>query len=46
LSASGPPLPIAPGITEEGLDDLFPGRPRTSLAQGIKATIDHYRARA
>lgn len=46
LSASGPPLPVAPGIAEEGLDDLFAGRPRTSLAQGIKATIDHYRARA
>jgi UDP-glucose 4-epimerase len=44
LSASGPPLPIAPGIREEGLDDLLPGRQRTSLAQGIKATIDHYRA--
>jgi hypothetical protein len=45
LSASGPPLPIAPGIAEEGLDDLLPGRQRTSLAQGVKATIDHYRNR-
>ncbi len=44
LSASGPPLPIAAGIAEPGLDDMFPGRQRTSLAQGIKATIDHYRA--
>ena len=44
LTASGPPLPIAPGIAEPGLDDMFPGRQRTSLAQGIKATIDHYRA--
>jgi UDP-glucose 4-epimerase len=43
LSASGPPLPIAPGIAEDGLDDLLPGRQRTSLAQGIKATIDFYR---
>jgi UDP-glucose 4-epimerase len=44
LSASGPPLPIAAGIAESGLDDMFPERHRTSLAQGIKATIDHYRA--
>jgi hypothetical protein len=39
-------LSIAPGIAEEGLDDLLPGRPRTSLAQGVKATIDHYRNRS
>ena len=45
LSASGPPLPIAPGIAEHGLDEMFPSRQRTSLALGIKATIDHYRAR-
>lgn len=44
LSASGPPLPIAAGIREEGLDELLPGRQRTSLAHGIRATIDHYRA--
>jgi len=44
LRAEGPPLPIAPGIVEAGLDELLPGRQRTSLAQGIKATIDHYRA--
>lgn len=44
LSASGPPLPIAPGIAEDGLDEFLPGRQRTSLARGIKATIDHYRA--
>ena len=43
LSASGPPLPIAPGIAGDGLDKLFPERQRTSLAQGIKATIEHYR---
>jgi nucleoside-diphosphate-sugar epimerase len=45
LRASGPALPIAPGVSEEGLDGFFPGRPRTSLAQGVKATIDHYRGR-
>lgn len=44
LSTSGPPLPIAPGIREEGLEAFMPGRLRTSLAQGIKATIEHYRA--
>ena len=46
LTASGPPLPIAPGVFEEGLDALLPARPRTSLAGGIRATVDHYRARS
>jgi len=45
VSASGPPLPIAPGIREDGLDDLLPGRQQTSVAQGIRATVEHYRAR-
>jgi nucleoside-diphosphate-sugar epimerase len=43
LSWSGPPLPIAAGVEEEGLDDFMPERPKTSLAAGIKATIEHYR---
>ena len=43
LSAEGPPLTIAPGITEEGLDALLPQRQSTSLAQGIAATLQHYR---
>lgn len=43
LSAEGPPLTIAPGITEEGLDALLPQRQSTSLAQGIAATLQHYK---
>lgn len=46
LDAAGPPLTIAPGLDEEGLGALLPGRQRTSLAQGIAATIAHYRAQA
>lgn len=46
LSASGPPLPIAAGIGENGLDQAFPDWHQTSLAEGIRATIEHYRARA
>ncbi|MCP3022930.1 NAD-dependent epimerase/dehydratase family protein [Cupriavidus basilensis] len=43
LKAEGPPLTIAPCITEDGLDALLPLRLRTGLAQGIAATLDHYR---
>lgn len=44
LSVDGPPLPISPGIAQESLDDLLPADRRTSLAQGVAATIAHYRA--
>lgn len=43
LQAEGPPLTIAPGLNEEGLDRLLPGHKRTSLADGIAATLQHYR---
>lgn len=46
LSAEGPPLTIAPGITEEGLNALLPQRKQTGLAQGISATLQFYRAQA
>ncbi|MDO8285030.1 MAG: NAD-dependent epimerase/dehydratase [Rhodoferax sp.] len=46
LSAEGPPLTIAPGITEEGLNALLPQRQQTGLAQGISATLQFYRAQA
>ncbi|MFC5522140.1 NAD-dependent epimerase/dehydratase family protein [Polaromonas jejuensis] len=42
LRAEGPPLTIAPGIREEGLEALLPQRQFTSLAQGIAATLQHY----
>lgn len=44
LKAEGPPLTIAPGLGEEGLDALLPERQATPLAQGIAATLQHYRA--
>jgi nucleoside-diphosphate-sugar epimerase len=43
LKAEGPPLTIAPGISEDGLDALLPLRLRTGLTQGIEATLEHYR---
>lgn len=43
VSAEGPPLPIAIGQSEAELDDFFPNRPRTSLAEGVALTIAHYR---
>lgn len=46
LSQSGPPVPIASGMDEAGLDAFMPGRQKTSLAEGIAATVAHYRARA
>ena len=42
LRAEGKPLTIAEGITEDGLDALLPGRRKTTLAQGIAATVQHY----
>ncbi|WP_342131756.1 NAD-dependent epimerase/dehydratase family protein [Hydrogenophaga sp. OTU3427] len=46
LRAEGRPLTIAAGITEDGLDALLPGRQKTPLAQGLAATLRHYRALA
>lgn len=43
LSQDGPPLPIAAGVDESGLDEFLPGRQRTTLADGIAATVRHYR---
>lgn len=42
LQAEGPPLTIAPGLCEEGLEQLLPGRQTTSLPEGIAATLQHY----
>lgn len=42
LSSEGPSLPISVGQTETGLDAHFPGMTRTSLADGLKATIRFY----
>lgn len=42
ITADGAPLAIAAGIAKDGLNTLLPG-PRTSLAQGIAATLDYYR---
>lgn len=44
LEAQGPPLTIAADVPETGLDAWLPSRQRTSLAQGIAATLAHYRA--
>ena len=41
LRAEGPPLTVAEGITEDGLDDFLPGRQKTPLPQGIAATLQH-----
>jgi len=43
LEASGPILPITPYIAAGDLADVLPRVPRTSLADGIGATIAHYR---
>lgn len=42
LDAKGPPLTIASGIGEEGLDRLLPRGQRTSLSRGIAATLQHH----
>lgn len=44
LSIDGPPMPIAAGQSDAELDVHFPGRPRTSLAEGLAATVRFYQA--
>lgn len=43
LDEAGAPLPIAQGLDESALDAWYPGRRKTSLADGLQATIEHYR---
>ena len=45
LRAEGPPLTIAANVGEARLDTWLPGRQRTSLADGVAATLAYYRAR-
>ncbi|SEB15475.1 NAD(P)-dependent oxidoreductase [Variovorax sp. YR216] len=44
LRAEGPPLTIAADVAEEGLDALLPARGRSTLAEGIAATLSYYRS--
>jgi len=44
LRADGPPLTIAADVAEEGLDELLPARGRSTLAEGIAATLSYYRS--
>lgn len=45
LRAEGPPLTISADVAEDGLDVLLPAGARHTLADGIAATLDHYRSR-
>lgn len=44
ISAAGKVVPFSPHIAPDALRELLPGLPRTRLADGIAATIEHYRA--
>ncbi|MCU0985545.1 MAG: SDR family oxidoreductase [Acetobacteraceae bacterium] len=44
ISVSGPPLPISGRLPDNGVRQAFPTVPLTSLAEGIAATLAHYRA--
>ena len=44
LRAEGPPLTIAADVAEEGLDALLQARERSTLAEGIAATLSYYRS--
>ncbi|WP_291298806.1 NAD(P)-dependent oxidoreductase [Elioraea sp.] len=46
ITVDGPPLPIMGVIPDNGVHAMFPGLTRTGLADGIAATLAHYRARA
>ena len=43
LTIAGPPIPIAGDIEAEDLRGIFAGLAQTSLKDGIRATIEHYR---
>lgn len=43
LYSEGPPLTIAPGISDATLREHFSGLTQTPLASGIAATLDYYR---
>ena len=44
IGIAGPPLRISADLREEGLDDYWPQRPRTSLREGIARTLAVYRS--
>lgn len=43
ITASGCPMPIAGELAADGLAEMLPGLPETSLDAGIAATIAYYR---
>lgn len=43
VRAEGPTLPIAPSIDAGTLREDYPGIPRTTISEGIAATVAHYR---
>jgi nucleoside-diphosphate-sugar epimerase len=43
IAAKGDILPFACELADDGLYDVFPALPRTTLADGLAATIAHYR---
>ena len=43
VRADGPTLPIASQIDAGTLREVFPGIPRTTIGEGIAATVAHYR---
>jgi nucleoside-diphosphate-sugar epimerase len=44
ITVSGPPLPISGSLPDNGVRRAFPAMPLTGLAEGIAATLAHYRA--
>ncbi|MGB9081449.1 MAG: hypothetical protein WCD00_09120, partial [Desulfuromonadaceae bacterium] len=44
LDATGESLPLPGEIAEDSLYEVFPSLPRTTIADGIAATIAHYRS--
>jgi UDP-glucose 4-epimerase len=44
IDSGGPSVPVSAHIAENGLYDRFPDLPRTSLVDGVAATIEFYRS--
>jgi nucleoside-diphosphate-sugar epimerase len=43
IDVQGPALPIPPELDGSALEAALPGLPRTSLEDGVRATLDHFR---
>jgi len=42
ITVDGPTLPIPPGLDGSLIDEMIPGLPKTTLAEGVRMTMAHF----